>query len=554
MSTEQWLLHLQHTIHKKKVLLIDRNASSRESLRLMFGSLGINSVQGAGSAAEVLRQVKNTRFDIILSEFILEDARDGQQLLEELRQAKYIPLSTVYIIVSSERAYTNVMALAELFPDDYLVKPFTAEQLQPRLIRAIYKKHILQKIYERLEAENLPEALAACDRVIQQNPALSLEAARQKGSILLKLGLFPEAEKLYQQIIAENDSPWAKMGLAIALKERGKLKESQALALKLLESSPHFLAIHDFLATLYQEEGNWEAAQEILLKASESSPNNTLRQRAMGDVAMQNDNFTLAQKAFGKVIERSRGSSLCKVDDFGNLARVYLAKKDVESSRKLMNDLKREFRGDLAAELTAMTFDALCLEEEGLKAKAQSLLNTALILKEQCKDEDLSPQQSTDLALACLKSGKKEEGEALIRQIAFENFENKKVLAQLDKVFKETHLAENTQELLASIAEEIETIDEKSAAALKKGDWLGNARLMREAVQKIPGTAFLIKAALAIFTLLEHQGWDHDWAVEGLSYLQRAKKKEPDNPKLPGVFALYAMVAKKYGVTTQLAL
>ena len=85
----------------------------------MLSALGVTAVHGAGSSAEVIRQVKTNRFDIILSDFILDDGRDGQQLLEELRHAHLIPTVTVYLIITSERGHTNVVALAELAPDDF---------------------------------------------------------------------------------------------------------------------------------------------------------------------------------------------------------------------------------------------------------------------------------------------------------------------------------------------------------------------------------------------------------------------------------------------------
>ena len=548
---DNMLQALHRTLHNKKVLIIDRNAPARESLRMLFGTLGVTNIVGVGTAADVVRQVKNARFDIIISEFVLDDTRDGQQLLEELRVAKFIPLSTVYMIITSERSYTNVMALAELAPDDYLIKPFTADQLQPRLIRAIYKKHILQKIYEKLEANNLPEALAACDRVIQQYPAFALEAQRHKGSIYLKLGLFPEAEKLYAEVIKENDPPWAKMGFAIALKEQGKLKEARQLALKILEESPKFLSVCDFLADIYTQEGNLKAAQEFLQKASEASPNNTIRQRVMGDVAMQNGDLTAAQKAFGKVIERSRGSTLRSVDDFSNLARVFIAKDDVDSSRKLMGDLKREFRGNATAELAAMTNEVLCLKAEGANSRAENLLNEALAMKAQLTDEALSAQQTTDLAMACLQIGKAEEGQKLLRQIAAENMENPSILAHVERVFEATDSAATGKNMVAQVQEEIKQMDDESSAATQRGDFLGAVRLLNDAVQKVPSVAFLIKAACAIFTLLDNKGWNHEMASLAIEYLKRARKKDPQNAKLASAVALYTMVAKKYGVAAQ---
>ena len=128
LDNDEMLLVLQQSLTKKRVLIIDRHTQARDALRLMLGALGVTAVHGAGNSAEVLRQVKANRFDLVLSDFVLDDGRDGQQLLEELRHAHLIQLSTVYLIITSERSKTNVVALAELAPDDYLIKPFTAEQ------------------------------------------------------------------------------------------------------------------------------------------------------------------------------------------------------------------------------------------------------------------------------------------------------------------------------------------------------------------------------------------------------------------------------------------
>lgn len=62
----------------------------------------------------VLRQVSAYSFDIILADYSLDDGRDGQQLLEELRQQNMISLSTVYMLITAERAYRNVVSVAEL--------------------------------------------------------------------------------------------------------------------------------------------------------------------------------------------------------------------------------------------------------------------------------------------------------------------------------------------------------------------------------------------------------------------------------------------------------
>ena len=75
-------LTLQKELPQKRVLIIDRHPAARDSLRMMLSALEITSVVGAGTSVEALRQVKNGTFDIILSDYLLDDGRDGQQLLK----------------------------------------------------------------------------------------------------------------------------------------------------------------------------------------------------------------------------------------------------------------------------------------------------------------------------------------------------------------------------------------------------------------------------------------------------------------------------------------
>jgi CheY-like chemotaxis protein len=90
-TTAELLHKLSKELPSKRALLIDRYPNARSSLRIMLASMGVTAVHNAGNSAEVLRQVKAHSFDIILSAYLLEDGRDGQQLLEELRQQHLLP-------------------------------------------------------------------------------------------------------------------------------------------------------------------------------------------------------------------------------------------------------------------------------------------------------------------------------------------------------------------------------------------------------------------------------------------------------------------------------
>lgn len=555
LDNDEMLLVLQQTLTKKRVLIVDRHAPARESLRLMLAALGVTAVHGAGNSAEVIRQVKANRFDIILSDFLLDDGRDGQQLLEELRHAHLIPLATVYLIITSERGHANVVALAELAPDDYLIKPFTADQLQIRLVKAIYKKHVLRKIYEQIERSALQEAIAACDRVIQQQPVYMYDALRFKGELLHTLGRTAEAEEVFRSVLAGRVVPWAKMGLAMALRDRGALDEAEQLAEQVTEEAPAFLSAYDFLASVHAAQGKLHEAQQALQRAADASPLNTVRQRLVGDVAARNKDLLAAEKAYGKVIERNRGSSLRTVDDFANLSRVLVERGNVAGSRKIVADMKRDYRGDKEAEFAALISESLCLETEGSPEKAAQLVGQALELQVQAdreageKGKHLSHRLAIDLAHACYATGKPQEAQKIMRQVAAENHEDPHLIDQITDVFHKTGQPDAGKALLDQVSKEIIELNNKGVLAARNGDLEGAVQLLIQAAEQVPNLQFLVNAAKAIFTLIDKKGWDGELAAKAQDYLQRAQRKDRKNPKIASAQALYVMVAKKYGIT-----
>jgi tetratricopeptide (TPR) repeat protein len=554
LDNEDMLLVLQQTLTKKRVLIVDRHSPARDSLRLMLAALGVTAVHGAGNSAEVIRQVKANRFDIILSDFLLDDGRDGQQLLEELRHAHLIPLGTVYLIITSERGHANVVALAELAPDDYLIKPFTADQLQIRLVKAIYKKHVLRKIYEQIEQGSLQGAIAACDRVIEQQPIYMYDALRFKGELLHTLGRTGEAEEVFRSVLEGRVVPWAKMGLAVALRDRGALAEAETLAEQVTEETPEYLSAYDFLASVHEAQGRLQDAQNALQRGADASPKNTVRQRQVGDVAARNKDLLAAEKAYGKVIEGNRGSSLRNIDDFANLSRVLVERGNVTASRKITSDMKREWRGDKQAELAGMITESLCLDAEGSPEKAASLVTQALELQAQVqleaieKGKHLSHRLAVDLAHACYATGKQEEAEKIMRQVAAENHEDPHLINHITSVFEKTGQPDTGKALLDDIGKEIISLNNKGVLAARSGDLEGAVKLLTQAADQVPNLQFLVNAAKAILTLLDKKGWDGELAAKAQDYLLRAQRKDNKSPKVASARELYVAVAKKNGI------
>ncbi len=551
-NTSELLKKLGKDFERMRVLIIDRHSSARNSLRIILSTLDITSIHNAGTSAEVMRQVKAYDFDIIFADYILDDGRDGQQLLEELRHKHLISLSTVYMVITAERAYQNVVSVAELAPDDYLIKPFTAEQLQGRLMKALYKKCFFERVFTHLDNGAFADALAACEALIGQDEQFFYDVLRFKGEILNALGRYEEAKAAYQQVLDHAVVPWARMGLAVALRGLDDLAEAESIGSALIEDFPEYLAAYDFVASVREELGKLTEAQEILQKAAAISPNNSTRQRMVGDVAVRNNDLDSAERAYNKVLERHRGSSLRVIDDYTNLTRVMLDRGHAEGARKVTQELRRDWRGNPQGELAALVMDSLCANQEGEPAKARQALEKALAMHESMQDDSdksgLSQKIAVDLAHACMAAGEDARAQEILGKVAAENHEDRDMIAQIQGVFAKTGKEEAGQTLLAKVGREIVELNNRGVLAARSGNIEASVQMLIEAAERVPNLQFLVNASKAIFTLLARKGWNEAMASRGLRYLQQAQAKDARSPKVISAREMYYQVARKYGI------
>lgn len=544
-ALHEQLLHL-------RVLIVDRQPNARNTLRTMLSTLGVSQVHGAASAWDALRQVAKNEFGVIFSDYVLEDGRDGQQLLEELRYRHLIPLSTVFMIVTAERSYQHVASVAELTPDDYLIKPFTAEQLQGRLVRAMFKKKIFANAYTALEKGDWAAAVIACEAIVATQPGHAPEALRLEGETLNAAGRYSESEAVFRRMLADRPLPWARMGLAVALHGQGKADEAVERLTDLVRDCPEYLATYDFLARLQEERGDSTAAQETLLAASRIAPHNTQRQRLVGDVAIRNGDLAQAEKAYQSALTRARGSSLVSADDYANLSNVLIEKGNIGGAKQVIQDLKREQRGDKQAELASLMLESQICRKEGNARGAEQRLDQALALHDSLMSETgheaTSRRLQVELAQVCLSNGRDEVGGKLMQHIAAVHHDDPATLSHIRLAYEKAGKAEEGQALLTQVNQEIVDISNQGLSAAKGGDLQTSMDLLIQAAERMPNLQFLVNAANAIFTLLDHKGWQEELALRGRRYLKLARERDARSPKLLAAWEFYQHVGKKYGI------
>ena len=115
------------------VLLVEDDAAIRTALSRALRDRG-HAVSTVGSGLPALSSALEQKPDVLLLDLGLPDM-DGADVLSMLRAVSDVPV----IIATARDAEPEMVRLLDLGADDYVVKPFTAAQLDAR-IRAVLRR------------------------------------------------------------------------------------------------------------------------------------------------------------------------------------------------------------------------------------------------------------------------------------------------------------------------------------------------------------------------------------------------------------------------------
>jgi signal transduction histidine kinase/CheY-like chemotaxis protein/AraC-like DNA-binding protein len=138
------------------LLIVEDNADLREYLRLSLGEkYRILAAENGKKALEILEDgPKDQKIQLIISDLMMP-VMDGYQLLEKLKKqesTRHIPV----IMLTARAGKDDRLKALRIGVDDYLTKPFDAEELRVRIANLLAKQSAREKIIQ--EEEHIPEA------------------------------------------------------------------------------------------------------------------------------------------------------------------------------------------------------------------------------------------------------------------------------------------------------------------------------------------------------------------------------------------------------------
>ncbi|MCU0269515.1 MAG: response regulator transcription factor [Acidimicrobiales bacterium] len=115
------------------VMLIEDDPRIRDAVSRTLGDRG-HAVRSASSGMRGLQEVMDDPPDVVVLDLGLPDV-DGREVLKMLRAVQTVPV----IVATARDDEADMIATLDAGADDYVVKPFSAEQLDAR-IRAVLRR------------------------------------------------------------------------------------------------------------------------------------------------------------------------------------------------------------------------------------------------------------------------------------------------------------------------------------------------------------------------------------------------------------------------------
>jgi CheY-like chemotaxis protein len=535
------------------VLVVDPNPGMRGNLQNMLSGLGISKIEFAVSSGTAIRALSRRGFDIVLCEYDLgaETGQDGQQLLEDLRHHQLIGPAAIFIMLTSEGIQSRVMSAAELTPTDYVLKPFTMDDLGSRIARALDRRAALVPAWQLLEKSNVRDAIRVCTEN-QRHPRYAADFARLRAEMHVRQGEMKEAQAVYASIVAERPLGWAVLGLARVLFALGRVEDARATLERLLAANPRLMVAYDLLAQCHEALGDVNEAQKVLEDAVGRSPHVVRRLRKLGEVAYEAGDLGASEKSFRQVVSKARYSEFRDPEDHVKLVKTLVARGDTAQAGTVIRDLEKSLRGSAAVDTCKAVSNALLHEASGNAAAAVTQLQAAVTSVR--AGSSISGLLRMDLARSCLShkldTEAKEVMLAVLSGAGGTTGAGGVTQQQALNVFVKAGRQDLANGIDAQLKAQAQILLGVADEKRKMGDVRGAVLTLQEAMQIAPGNLqVMVALAGGMLRQILELGWDHALAEGCGALLERIAALDETHPRLEALQEEYAAAKRKYGIS-----
>jgi two-component system response regulator PilR (NtrC family) len=312
------------------ILIVDDDLSLRKMLAFVLAKEGYR-VEEAVNGVDALKKLKGRNFDLVISDIRMPDL-NGIELLKKIKTHDHdLPV----IMITAYATTNDAIEAMKLGAEDYIMKPFSLEELKIIITKSLYKKNIerenvelKEKLSDKEKFENIVGAdpkmrkiFELIDTIAQTDSTVLISGESGTGKELIARAIHSKCSRSNQKFISINC---------------GALPEN------LLESELFGHKKGSFTDAYQDKEGLFEAANHGTLFLDEISE------------MSQKMQVKVLRAIQEKVIRRVGGNEEIKVD-----VRIITA-----TNRDLVESIEKgEFRSDLYYRLNVISIKVPPLRE-----------------------------------------------------------------------------------------------------------------------------------------------------------------------------------------------
>jgi two-component system chemotaxis response regulator CheY len=120
-----------------KILVVDDFATMRKVVRNLLKQAGYENIVEAEDGVTALRALKSQKIDFIISDWNMPNMT-GIELLKAVRADDDLA-KMPFLMVTAEALQDNVIAAVKAGVSNYIVKPFTSEILNEKIVKIMEK-------------------------------------------------------------------------------------------------------------------------------------------------------------------------------------------------------------------------------------------------------------------------------------------------------------------------------------------------------------------------------------------------------------------------------
>lgn len=311
---------IQLNMLEKRVVVIDDQRSFLVLIKAMLQNMGFGAITLLSSADECHKRCQKESFDIYLIDYNLGHGENGRQLMDYLKQQQLIPVDAIVFILSGDNSRSMVLSALESEPDDYMMKPFSQEQLRLRLLRALNRKQQLLPMLTALQAGDKEEVLVECEKLLGQNSRYANYCRCIMAEILLEQNRIDETKQILDEGLAVRESAWLRLFLGRATQQSGEHDAAIQHLYSALQLRPLMVDAYRWLAYSQLAIGASEDAIATLERAVGISPQSGRLHQQIAEHCLSQHDYFRAKQSLATLLELHRYA----VDDNPQILGSYI--------------------------------------------------------------------------------------------------------------------------------------------------------------------------------------------------------------------------------------